>query len=94
MATVRDIAIIVLAFESIIIGLVLIVLAWQVYRLIRVLQEEIRPLLEDVNATVKTVKGTASFMSENVVSPAIQASSTVAGLRRAVKVASSFRRRS
>lgn len=93
MTTIRDIAIIVLAVESIIIGIVLITLSWQVYRLVRLLQDEIRPLLQDVDQTVRTVQGTATFLSQNLVSPAIRVSSTVAGVRRAVKVAATLLQR-
>lgn len=88
METIRDIAIIILAVESIITGIVLIVLAWQVYRLARTVQEELKPLLHDVDETVRVVKGTATYMSEKVVAPTIKVSKGVAFVRRAAKVIS------
>ncbi len=86
METIRDIAIIILAVESIITGIVLIVLAWQVYRLVKTIREEVTPLIRDVDETVRVVKGTTTFVGEKVVSPAIKVSKTVAFVRRAAQV--------
>ena len=83
----RDIAIVVLAVESIIIGIVLVLLLWQVRQLVSLLQREVKPILDSAKQTLGTVKGTTSIVSETVVSPAIQMSSLVAGGRRAVRVA-------
>lgn len=88
---VRDVAIIVLALESIIIGLLLIVLIWQVRGLANLLQTEIKPILDSVNETARTVKGTTAFLSDNVASPLIRAASVAAGVNRAVRT---FRERS
>jgi len=85
-ATIRDIAIIVIALETVILNALLIVLIWQIWRLVRMLRDEIRPILEDARETVDTVKGTATFVSEEVVSPVIQAGSRLAGFRRTVQV--------
>ncbi len=85
-ATIRDIAIIVIALETVVLNALLIVLIWQVWRLVRMLRDEIRPMLEDARETVDTVKGTATFVSEEVVSPVIQAGSRLAGFRRTVQV--------
>ncbi len=85
METVRDIAIIILAVESIITGIVLILLAWQVYRLTKTIREELTPLIHDVDETVRVVKGTATYVGEKVVSPTIKVSKTVAFVRKAVK---------
>lgn len=83
--TVRDIAIIVLAVESIVIGILLIVLAWQMYRLTRALHEEIRPLLKDVNETVRVARGTTVFVSSNLVKPTVRVARTVAFVRGATR---------
>jgi len=85
-ATVRDIAIIVLALESIIIGGLLIFLILQVRQLIVMFQREIRPIIDSTNETVSTVKGTTQFMSEHVVSPVVKVASVISGVRRASQV--------
>lgn len=81
----RDAAIILVAFETLIIGVLLIVLTIQVQTLIVMLRDEIRPMLEAVNDTVATVRGTAMFVSQNVVSPTIQAAGFVAGVQRVAR---------
>lgn len=83
---VRDIAIIILAVESIVIGVLLILLLWQLRSLTVLLQEQIKPMLDSMQETIGTVKGTTSLVSETIVSPAIRISGVVAGLRRAVEV--------
>lgn len=84
-ATIRDIAIIVLAVESIIIGILLIVLAWQIYRLTRALHDELTPLLRDVNETVRVARGTTQFVSGNLVKPTVRIARTVAFVRGATR---------
>ena len=93
MATVRDIAIILLAIESMITGIVIIVLTWQVYRLTKTIRDELTPLIRDVDETVRMVKGTTSFVSDKVVTPAIKVSKTVTFVRKAVQTAAEFRPR-
>ncbi len=86
LADVRDIAIIILAIESIVVGVLLMLLLWQVRSLTRLLQEEIQPMLDNMQQTIGTVKGTTSLVSETIVSPAVKLGGFVAGLRRAVEV--------
>ncbi|MCX7682435.1 MAG: hypothetical protein N2508_10845 [Anaerolineae bacterium] len=81
----RDAAIIFVAFETMMIGILLIILMIQVQALIVLLRDEIKPMLEAVNDTVATVRGTTQFVSHNVVSPVIKWSSYLAGLRRIVQ---------
>jgi hypothetical protein len=78
----RDAAIILVAFETLIIGVLLVVLTLQVQALVMLLRDEIRPMLEALNDTVSTVRGTAQFMSHNVVTPSIRAAGFLAGVRR------------
>ena len=80
--TVRDILIIFLALTSIVVWVLLGILVWQIWRLTKMVQTEIKPLIADTRETVATVRGTTSFMSENVVTPVIQTSSKVTGYRR------------
>ena len=93
MASVRDIAIIVLAIESIVVGVLLAILTVQVSRLVKMLREEIKPMLEATQETVGTVRGTSTFLSETVVSPVVRIISTVTGLRRGLGVLSGMRHR-
>ena len=81
-ATVRDILIIFLALTSIVVWVLLGILIWQIWRLTRMVQYEIKPIIADTKETIATVRGTANFMSENVVSPVIQTSSKATGYRR------------
>lgn len=80
--TFRDIAIIALAAESGLIGLALLVLIVQVARLTNMLEFEIKPILQNTADTVSTVRGTATFMSEHMVSPIIKASGIASGAAR------------
>ena len=90
--TLRDMAIILLALESIVIGVMIVILVLQIQRLTKLLEEEIKPLLVSINETVGTVRGTTNFISESVVSPTIQALSYSAAVREAATAM--FRRRS
>ncbi len=81
----RDVAIVLVAFETLLIGALVVVLTLQVQALIALLRDEIRPMLEAINETVATVRGTAQFMSHNVVSPTIRAAGFLAGLKQVAK---------
>jgi hypothetical protein len=80
--TVRDIFIIFMAVETLIIGLALIILIIQLARLTALLQNEIRPILESTNQTVSTLRGTTTFLSENLTQPVVKMSSSLAALKR------------
>lgn len=82
----RDLAIIILAIESIVIGVILTVLVIQVIRLVRLLNEEVLPILRSTQETVSAVRGTTTFMSDHLVQPVVKASSYAAGARQAVTV--------
>ncbi len=82
--TIRDIVIIFLAAESVVFGLVLVILIVQVARLTALIENELRPILESTNETLGTLRGTTQFLSRNMVSPVIRVNSTVAAIRRAL----------
>jgi hypothetical protein len=90
--TVRDIFIIVLALEFMVLGIALVVLLVQLSRLILLLQLEIRPMLESASEAINTVRGTTDFLSENLIQPVIQLNSSLAGLRRLLQLFNVFRR--
>lgn len=85
-ARVRDIFIIFMALESIIIGIVLIILVVQIARLINLLQNEIKPILDSTNETVNTLRGTTAFLSDNLVEPVIKLNEYIAVLQKLTKI--------
>ncbi len=87
-ATIRDIAIIVIAVETVLINLLLGILIWQIWRLVKMVQTEIKPIIQDTQETVSTVRGTATFVSENVVTPVAKTGGKLAGARRTLQVLS------
>ncbi len=87
----RDIFIILMAVESLAIGILLIVLIVQLINLTKLLREEVLPILNSTNETVSTVKQTTTFVSDVVVSPLIKAVSTVSAVQGGLRAI--FRRR-
>lgn len=85
-ATVRDIAIILVAVEILIMNGLLVVLIWQVWRLVKMIGAEMKPVIRDSQETVGTVKGSAEFVSSSFISPLISTSSRLAGIVRSVQV--------
>jgi hypothetical protein len=79
---IRDIFIIFMALEFLIIGVALVVLMTQLAILINLLRNEVRPILTSTNETVNTLRGTAQFMSENLVEPVIKLNEYIAGLKK------------
>jgi len=90
-AIVRDLMIILLVMEGILVGVALIFMILQLSLLLNVLQNEIKPILENAQQTASTVKGTASFVSKQVASPIIRVKSTLAGTRAFFRGVSDFR---
>ena len=81
--TLRDIFIILLTFEFMVLGFALVILLIQLARLINLLQNEIQPILESTSEAANTLRGTATFLSKNLVGPVLRVNSTIAALRRA-----------
>ena len=81
-AQVRDISIIFMALEFLLIGIVMIVLIVQLARLTLLLQNEIKPILDSTNETVNTLRGTTVFLSEHLVEPVLKMNQYLAGLNR------------
>lgn len=81
-AKVRDIFIIVMALESLVLGVAMIVLIIQVATLINLLQNEIKPILDSTNETVNHLRGTTQFLSNNLVEPVMKLNEYLAGLRK------------
>ncbi|HNB52366.1 MAG TPA: hypothetical protein PK530_10505 [Anaerolineales bacterium] len=77
---IRDVFIIFMAVESLLIGLVLVILIVQLAQLINLLQNEIKPILNSTNETVNTLRGTAVFLSDNLTEPVMKLNEFLAAL--------------
>jgi hypothetical protein len=85
-ARIRDVFIIFMAFESLLIGGVLVILIVQLARLTNLLQNEIKPILDSTNETVSTLRGTTQFVSEHLSEPIIKLNEYVAALQKLLEL--------
>lgn len=83
---IRDALIIVVAFETFVVGMALIVLLVQLATLINLLQNEVRPILEATSDTLNTLRGTTEFLSESVVQPVIKLNGYMASMQRVLEL--------
>ncbi len=83
---VRDLAIVLLAVESLVVGIVLIILVFEVISLIRLIRDEIKPILNSADETVRTVRGTTTFVSDTFVTPMVRVSSFATGVAQALRI--------
>jgi preprotein translocase subunit YajC len=97
-AVIRDISVIILALESIVMLLLLMVVIGMLWWLIQTLEKKITPILDTTNETVNsvsetvnTVRGTATFMSDTVVSPVIKVVSYASGVKRTIQTLTKWR---
>lgn len=92
-ARIRDIMIIFMAFEMMILGVSMVILMIQLATLINLLQNDIKPILDSTNETANTLRGTATFISNNLSEPIIKLNEYSAGLIRFVELLGLARRR-
>ncbi len=85
-AKIRDVFIIFMALESLLLGLALVILMVQVARLTNLLENEIKPILQSTNETISTLRGTTTFLSDNLVEPVIKINEYSAGLQQVLKL--------
>ena len=83
---IRDIFIIFMALESLVIGIALVILIIQLAILINLIQNEVKPILQSTNETVNTLRGTAAFLSNNLVEPVITLNEYLAAIRKFVEL--------
>jgi hypothetical protein len=83
---IRDIFVIFLALETLLVGIAVIILMVQVATLVNLIQNEVRPMLESTNETINTLRGTTEFLSENLVEPVIQLNGYLASLQRMLEL--------
>lgn len=84
--TVRDISIIVLAIQTIVVQVILVLLLLEVRSLSKMLRENIHPILQSADETVRTVRGTSTFVSDTVVAPVVRVSAFAAGVTEAIRI--------
>ncbi len=89
---IRDVFIIFLALEGMVMGAALIVLVLQVAALLNLVQQEIPPIVDNAHETVTTVRGTAQFISSSVIGPIITLGAATAGLGALLRELSGIRR--
>ncbi len=85
-ARLRDISIILMAIESIIISLALVILIVQIARLTNLIQNEVKPILDSTNETVSNLRGTTKFLSDNLVEPVIRLNEVITVLSRLTEI--------
>ena len=83
---IRDVFIIVVALESLVIGVALIILIVQLASLINLLQNEVRPILNTTSETVNNLRGTVEFLGENAVEPVIKLNGYLAAMTRVIEL--------
>ena len=81
-ARIRDVFIIVMSLESLLIGAALIILIVQLARLTNLLQNEVKPILDSTNETVNTLRGTTEFLSDNLVEPVMKLNEYIAVIQK------------
>ncbi len=90
----RDIFIILMALESLLIGLALTILIVQIARLTNLLENEVKPILDSTNETISTLRGTTRFLSDNLVEPVIRLNEILAVFQRVTDIFKLTRKRS
>ena len=97
---IRDVAIIILALETIALGAVGLLLVWQVWRLVRLVRSHFERLMGLTTEILGTVKGTADtaaqtardaqgtveFVADRTATPVIEFYSALAGASRFARV--------
>ena len=79
---IRDVMFIILAIELLLVGFAVVLLIIQITRLVNLMQNEIKPLLESANETIFTLRGTAAFISDSFVQPVIKLNSYITGAKK------------
>lgn len=83
---VKNISIVLLVFSSVIGTISLIILIIQLAKLTNLVKNEVKPIMTTTRETVNHVKGTASFISDKMVTPVISTNAKIAGINRVVSI--------
>jgi hypothetical protein len=89
----RDVFIILMALETLLIGLALTILIIQIARLTNLLQNEVKPILDSTNETISNLRGTTKFLSDNLVEPVIKLNEILAVFQRVSDILKLTRKR-
>ena len=81
----RDIVIIFLGFQLMLVTIILAGIAAGLVFLILVLKDQVIPLLTELTETVRRLRGTTEFMTEEAVKPIISAAGKAAKVRAMVR---------
>lgn len=76
---IRDLLLIFLILEAIVIGVAIVVMVVQLSALLNLLQNEIDPIVQNTQQATQTVRGTAEFMSKRLVKPVVSTTAALAG---------------
>jgi hypothetical protein len=82
----RDVFIILMAMESLLIGVALTVLIIQIARLTNLIENEVKPILDSTNDTISNLRGTTKFLSDNLVEPVIKLNEILAVFQRVTDI--------
>ena len=89
----RDIFIILMALESLLIGIALTILIIQIARLTNLLENEVKPILDSTNETISNLRGTTKFLSDTLVEPVIKLNEVIAVFQRVTDIFKLTRKR-
>ncbi|MBT4002318.1 MAG: hypothetical protein HOF10_03270 [Chloroflexi bacterium] len=83
---IKDIMIIFIGFELVLIATSITILIVQVSKLVNLFQNEIKPLVDSANETIYTLRGTASFISDSFVQPVMKFNSYIAAFKKMMEM--------
>lgn len=89
---IRNLFMIVLGIEGILIIGSIAVLIVQIARLVNMLKRDVQPVLTTAQETVNTAKGTVEFVGDNTVRPIIKASAFMSGVGVVIRDVGGIRR--
>ena len=82
-ALIRDISIVAFVLETFVVLTALVVLVIQLGKLINIIKTGVQPILKTTGETMNSVKGTVTFLSNNLVEPTIRINAGINGVTRA-----------
>ena len=92
MQIIRDTLIIVISLEFMLIIGSLAIVVLQIARLVLLLQNEVKPVLDNTKDAVNSAKGTVEFVGNNVTEPVVRVGSFLAGANVFVREVGGIRR--
>ena len=84
--TLRDLVIIVLALEMLVMGIAIIVVTVQLARLLHLIRYEIKPILEQASDTIVALRSIVRLVNDNVAAPVVKLGGTLAGAVRFLRI--------